>query len=76
MTAVEEFLISCIKEKDIISLSKLEKRFTDAPEYSKYKEIVSYFEEHSEFIGVSTFCKTFLASSFLPFAAKSRASSV
>lgn len=59
MTAVEEFLISCIKEKDIISLSKLEKRFTDAPEYSKYKEIVSYFEEHSEFIGVSTFCKTF-----------------
>lgn len=59
MTVAEELFLSCLKNKDLDTLSSVKREWLDASEFSQYREITKHYKTHGTFIGISTYCKVF-----------------
>lgn len=59
MTIAEELFIACLKRKDHKVLSVIQKKWLDGVEVREYNQIMSYYREHGEMIGVKAFAERF-----------------
>ena len=59
MTAGEQLLVACLKNKDHKLISAIERKWLDGTEVKQYRFVMDYYREHGELIGLSAFCEKF-----------------